>query len=316
MKHKAFTLIELVVVIVILGLLAAVAAFAYSRFTTDARSFAIDTTVTQFSRAYNASLASGSTPQVALADASNGLGSGSSASALSSPALTRTNMIVNPSFETNTNTLSGSMTYALTNSSLTGERAVAATHNTTNAFHGAIMYGVINATGSQAYTGSIYVKANSVNKRPYYFGVEWRNSSGTIVGGVSTDFVPADSWQRVSFTTVAPATAVNGTLVVYPTASGNVGDSILFDGVMAEQSSVLGSYFDGSFSNATWLGVANGSASRLSNVANPVAWVNITHENQTWCVGLPTTVGKFSKPTLVDYNTNPQPGDFKKGACV
>jgi len=65
-SRKAFTLIELVVVIVIIGILVALAGFAYQSVVTTARSTAAVNLAVQFNKSYQAAMASGHDEDAAL----------------------------------------------------------------------------------------------------------------------------------------------------------------------------------------------------------------------------------------------------------
>jgi len=76
-SRKAFTLIELVVVIVIIGILVALAGFAYQSVVANSKAAVATDTAIQFNKSYQASLASGHDSDDALAAATSDMPTGS-----------------------------------------------------------------------------------------------------------------------------------------------------------------------------------------------------------------------------------------------
>ena len=165
----------------------------------------------------------------------------------------RTNLITNPSFETNTTgwnpagAVSGSLTRVTTD-------AYVGTASAQMAWTGAGL-GYIEqsntasaaASAGATYTGSIYVKQTVGSARSINLNFNWWNSSNAYIsttsGTASTTVI--GSWVRYSITATAPATTASVGFQVYLGTVAS-GDTFLIDAALTEQSSVLGTYFDGS----------------------------------------------------------------------
>ena len=182
----------------------------------------------------------------------------------------RTNLITNPSFETNTTGWSGAAGATLTR---TSAQAFVGSWSVTSAriaATGAMVVGFaprLPVTAGLAYTFSAYFRRDYSTTRVTQLRLQWFNAGGTLIG--STIIVgqtpPAvNTWGRFSITQTAPV----GTATVYIDIIVNsaiVGENIWVDGAMLEQSSTLGTYFDGSTTGYAWNGTPNASTSSTFN---------------------------------------------------
>lgn len=113
-----------------------------------------------------------------------------------------------------------------------------------------------------AYTFSAYVYTNiatSVTLRAAFNNVN-AYSNGTIT-------IPPNVWTRVSLTAAAPLNQVVTTLQFQvSTTQATLPTTMRIDGLLIEDSLVLGEYFDGATNGGVWLGTANASASQYTPV--------------------------------------------------
>lgn len=188
----------------------------------------------------------------------------------------RVNIVPNPSFETNTtgwssaqsSTLrsttfaySGTASLAVTMSSLSDSNVGATTVTAQNAadYRYSIYCYIPAGSPLAGRTISLSIEAGTATRT-------WSQVSATLVAG---------SWVRatLSATVTAP-----GTLVLVQRLSGSlsaaVGSVVYFDGVLLEESTTVGDYFDGASAGGSWEGTANASRSLLSGSASSTVTVN------------------------------------------
>jgi hypothetical protein len=124
-------------------------------------------------------------------------------------------------------------------------------------------------TAGKTYTGSVFVNSQfSFSGRAT---LVWRNSSDAVISteGPANNSVSSNQLTRLSFTGVAPTGAVGvGVRLFYTTTSATTGQTIDYTSQMVEESSELGSYFDGNSLEESnprtlfdWSGLANSSTS-------------------------------------------------------
>ena len=199
----------------------------------------------------------------------------------------RTNLIKNPSFETNVS----SFLFRNANSSSFSQNAIEYVVGTKSLLlygkyvsnAGPTVYFTQNAAGSSSdyanfipvspnttYFFSAYVK--DINYGSARLGITFYNSSSTSVsGGTSSAYaINTASWTRLYVAVTSPSAVTNAmffisTLGILPTSSTTFTPLFYIDAVMAEQSSVIGDYFDGSYNTASWTGTANLSTSQIYN---------------------------------------------------
>jgi hypothetical protein len=129
----------------------------------------------------------------------------------------------------------------------------------------------LSITAGLAYTASFYVRSSVAQK--VRCQIQWLNSGGTSVGfsnGSDVTLVAATTnWARVScVNAVAPAGAVGFRIDVDLGASAiimPVSSTMDIDGVMMEQSTTLGTYFDGDIPGSIWSDTFEDSASILTS---------------------------------------------------
>lgn len=179
----------------------------------------------------------------------------------------RVNLVPNPSLEVGTTgwtTIGSGTTIArIATDSLVGVACLEVTKGATGN-RGAWID--VSVTTGLSYTFSFYVKvASGQESTPIQAWIDWRNAGYLSTTASSPVTVTsASGWTRVSITGTAPATATIARCYAL-TGSGTAGQRFRLDGVLVEQASTLGAYFDGSF-GGFWTGTAHASTSRNATV--------------------------------------------------
>jgi hypothetical protein len=125
------------------------------------------------------------------------------------------------------------------------------------------------AQGGLNYTASAYIRVSkAVTIAPR---IEWKAGDGSNISTTNgtTAAIPANTWTRVSMSTVAPLSVVKATLAFYAQVAGAgliVGDTFDMDSVLFEHAPVPDTYFDGTTTDEgaylyEWEGTANASES-------------------------------------------------------
>ena len=219
---------------------------------------------------------------------------GASGSGVSDAVVTRTNLLTNPNFETNTT--------GWNNATCTISRV------TTDAFIGtACLQMVATGTSTAAQIGqnpdivilpnttyvvSAYVRNTVGATRNHRVQIRWALSGGgTLVAGgsVQVSVANADGWVRLSTSATSPSDAVGMDLLVQmQTTGGAIGNTTLVDACMIETGSTLLPYFDGTYADTytgytlteqAWNGTANASTSTATfrpTVAHKVTQVRLS----------------------------------------
>ena len=299
-RGSGFTIVELLIVIVIIGILAAITIVAYNGIQNRARTSAAQSLAAQANKkvmAYQASEGSypadlatagvtdtsnlqysvnnGGSPATYCLTATNGDVSYFLSSTQSSPqsggcnghgqggVAAITNMAVNPSMASTSN---------ISSAGAPGSNAVIATGGFSGnsfvrrTFSGAGTGGlyfnpVTSVTPGTSYTASAYVRSSApVSIR---MNIEWK-AGGSIIGSASGSFVSVGpgGWTRVSSTGTAPATADRVTLTTYASGSPWIANDYQdIDAGMLTEGSSLASYADGDTSSWAWNGTAHSSTS-------------------------------------------------------
>lgn len=176
----------------------------------------------------------------------------------------RVNLVTNPSFETGTtgwSSLAGSTIARITTDSRFGSASVRTTH-ASSSNHG--IWSTFSCISGQPYTFSVYVKNATGITREMYSQIGWPGGGSFSTSPITN--VAAGDWVRLAVTGTAPSTGTASLYVVTGrTAQVAPGQTALVDGLLLEQSSTLGSYFDGSF-GGFWTGTAHASTSRNATV--------------------------------------------------
>ena len=164
----------------------------------------------------------------------------------------RTNLVTNPSFEvdvTNWNSYTATSYVRSTAQSFSGTASSLVTANGTNiaGVYNGISPSLMPVTAGQPYTWSIYVR--DVNTAlQYKAGINWQTSAFANISdstGTATT-VTSSGWTRVTVTGTAPVNATYAQPWCRTATAPASGTQVYFDAALFEQSSVLGSYFDGS----------------------------------------------------------------------
>ena len=299
-KQTGFTIVELLIVIVIIGILAAITIVAYNGIQNRARTSAAQSLASQTNKkvlAYQASEGSypadlstagitdttnlqysvnnSSNPPSYCLTAANGNVSYFLGSAQPTPqsggcaghgqggAGAITNMAVNPSMASVSN---------VSSAGAPGSNAVVATGGFSGnsfvrrTFSGAGTAGlyfnpVTTITPGTTYTASVYVRSSiSTSIR---MNIEWKTSTTTLSSsGGSFAAVGPSGWTRISSTGTAPATADRVTLTAYASGSPWVlNDYQDIDAGMLTEGGSLTAYADGDSANWIWNGTANNATS-------------------------------------------------------
>jgi len=288
-KQSGFTIVELLIVIVVIGILAAITIVAFNGVQNKANIAALQSDLSNASKKLQIDkVNTGAFPDtLAAADGGKGItGSGNTAltyvkdgtnyclaaargsnlykitnattvtTGTCNPVIT--NLIENPSLETDTTNW-----YPHTN--YTGERvavsdgwAYKATRNTSGSVAIYInRTSAIPVTPNTTYTASVWITpALTMN-----LNVEIREGTSTVGLGTQTyTAIPANTPTRLSVTATTTATTTTAHLTVLST-SGVTGDAMTLDKAMFTQGSTLYAYSDGNTPGWNWAGAFNNSIS-------------------------------------------------------
>lgn len=199
----------------------------------------------------------------------------------------RTNLATNPSFETNTtgwtaaNSVAARVT-AVTTAPYVGEACL---RLTASASGGVGAWHSIAVTAGKQYAFSAYSKAATTG-RQFRLTADWYGGGGTLLLSQAGALVAtnAGGWTRAELLATAPVGATSVRLWVIAEATAAAGEQHYFDGLLVEQLTSVGAYFDGATPDAggvdyAWTGTAHASTSTAtsSNLAyvEPVPFVNI-----------------------------------------
>jgi len=163
------------------------------------------------------------------------------------PALTRTNLVSNPSFEVNTGgwyvggnaTLAQSTAQAFVGSASMSMTSIAAGNMTAALGSNPAVTAGLNYWASGYFYAATSARGVSVNIDWYGASGYLSTTAGTPVSDVTT------GWTRVSVYGAAPTNATYAQLVFRVIATGAAGEVHYLDGVLFEQTTTLGSYFEG-----------------------------------------------------------------------
>ena len=178
----------------------------------------------------------------------------------------RTNLITNPSFEVNTTGWTpANCTVARITSDFFVGAACAQTTSTAASFNN-IQSALTPVTPNLRYQFSAYAKNVTGSTRNIYVAIQWFTAAGVFISennsGAQGTTPAGSGWVLRNTTGIAPATATQARLVLLNGQTGmSAGWLTNWDGVLFEQSSTLGSYFDGSTSGYQWNGTPNASTS-------------------------------------------------------
>lgn len=294
-KQTGFTIVELLIVIVIIGILAAITLVSYGGVQSKARSALIMSDLTNAANQFKASQVINDLYPVSISDSSNGTsyqltvnnnanpptfcitGTNSATSykiTENSPPLPGScpghwqggvaaivNYVMSPSFEDGAVGNSGNISANAgslsfpTGGAAQGNRFLRATFGPTPQA-GRGQYTTSLSPGT--YTGIFWVRSNQpVLFYPYFQGSATKTNAGDIGNPV---LVP-NTWTRI-WKTVNVTSAGNLQVGGYTgTGVGSAGDYIDFDGFMLVAGSAIPNYADGSSANWTWSGVISNSTS-------------------------------------------------------
>lgn len=180
----------------------------------------------------------------------------------------RTNLVANPSFETNTTGWTGQGTSSVVSS--TAQAYVGSASGLLTA-SGSANCGVYttaaSVTAGAQYTASIYIR--DINTAvSYRASIDWKDSGSTALGSNNgtVTAISSGGWTRVSVSGTAPAGAAIANVIFRSSTIPAAGKQVYFDAALFEMSAALGTYFDGSTAASgdftfAWSGTANASTS-------------------------------------------------------
>jgi hypothetical protein len=183
----------------------------------------------------------------------------------------RTNLMPNPSFELNSlGWTAARMTVALDSTTkFVGEQALRGTVSATTAEQYFDHSTRIPVTVGRTYTASVYVflpvaNTGSTTIRAALFP---HTGSAFLAGITGTPVVATNGqWTRISVTGTMPATTTSVMLrVAFPNIAA-LNDVMIIDGVLIEEGTTVGDYFDGNFNTSgnfdyRWSGIIGASSS-------------------------------------------------------
>ena len=297
MRRRGFTIVELLIVIVVIAILAAITIVAYNGIQNRAKQSAAQSRLTQANkkilsfaathsdvypedlteaevdnsdnslqysvnntppRTYGLTITTGTFSYFVTNASSSPVAGGYQGHGQGGVAAI-TNLVTNPSFEVNSTGWGGNGTASVTS---TNEQAYSGTRSlkvtTTGTTNAGTYYGTpSNLVAGQTYTLSAYVYY------PLSFGVgmracAWGSAVSTLICG--NYVATTGSWQRATVTFTAQTTAT-ATLYIYNSGTHPATGSVAYiDGVMLNSGNQY-AYADGTTSNWVWNGTAHNATS-------------------------------------------------------
>lgn len=126
------------------------------------------------------------------------------------------------------------------------------------------LYQQFDAAYDLPYSASAYIRSSKNQK--FRAAIEWKDTEGaniSISQNNPEDFV-ANTWKRISITGTPPLGAVRGVVSFFAGNGGtswSAGDSVDYDGILIEQSAIVGDFYDGNSPDVIWSGAAGYSPS-------------------------------------------------------
>jgi hypothetical protein len=225
----------------------------------------------------------------------------------------RRNLVSNPSIEVNTNGYVGTTGTGgaaafsrVATGGMFGAAKLRYAWTTTATSAGGVSYLIAGLTAGATYTASIYAQvnrlsvANNIPSQLLGFRLDWYTSASVFISSTVSSGVPATNnvWNLLSATGTAPPSADRVNVQVYNMAGTyfaqwSSGDTLEMDGLLVEQSSELGQYFDGSSIDSSWSGAVGSSPSVESKFVPSVDGYDATAASafRYYCglVGIPET---------------------------
>lgn len=119
-------------------------------------------------------------------------------------------------------------------------------------------------SGDKSYTASAYARTASALAGEMRVSIAWYTANGTFISeSLGTNSVVSTTYVRMSVTATSPSTARFGAVRVWTARTAGIDPIVYVDALLLEQSSTLGTYFDGSTSGASWVGTISSSVSIL-----------------------------------------------------
>lgn len=303
---KGFTIVELLIVIVVIGILAAITIVAYSGIQNRARTSAVSGALTQTVKrlevyavdstgypltlatvginntadtVYQYSVDNSVSPATYCVTATNGTISYKVSSTSTAPSsggcaghgvggvAAVTNLITNPSFESNLSGCSYAGPAAPTLTRVSSGGAVSGTSFFRATYSAAAASEVVIACTVPATAGQTYTAV--VNARPSWAGAQmrmqfqWNLSSGTAWTASASTAATQNAWNARTFSAVAPANTVSTSIQSSFTLGTKpaIGDTFDADAYMLTDGNNSYGFADGNSSNWAWTSTINNSTS-------------------------------------------------------
>lgn len=292
-NRKGFTIVELLIVVVVIAILAAITIVAYNGIQSRARISAVQSSASQASKkiaayaitnndtlptdlaALGITDANGTTyrytydttpsPGIYCVSAlSNAVSYATTNSASNIEGRCVNNRVLNPSFETNTTswTQAGTGVTTLTrvtSQAFAGSASLQAASSGTNAQQGAFTGGRASVLPNTTYTASVWVKGVVGRSVRIELG-EW-SATPALIGAraFSADVVLDGTWQRLTVNKTMGANALTADIIVRNVAA--VAHTFYIDGVLLSEGTDQYVFGDGNSTGWSWSGTANNSTS-------------------------------------------------------
>lgn len=301
--RRAFTLIELVVVIIIIGVLAGIAAFAYTQVRANANERSQIQTIENFAKSYNGALASGLTPAAAYTSATGELGSNVTTT-------TRLKQYRNLATGGTTSALSGSI--SAPDTTWSGESGWHRYNRGT--YSPGVMDGPLRyllplneLTPNTPYVVSLDV--GNPNAFPITVSLDWNDGAATLYD------IGAGEKQRIVHT--GTRSGYNSTFRFADFSLHNQNTNILIKNPAVEVAPGTSEFYNGATTNTsewtyTWEGTANTSISVKQHTSNPGA-VQFNFTGQNYCYAL-NEPGQYAGAKQAPTSTLTS-GTYRKGNC-
>ena len=304
-RRRGFTIVELLIVIVVIGILAAVTLIVYNGISNKAKVSNVQAAISQTSRkitayaltnqdvypstlddagitdtndvSYQYVVDNGSNPRtfcIAATTQGTSYSWNSTDQKSSEGKCSITNIVTNPSFKIDANGWARNISPGLSASGtlMTDPTIPLSGINTMyrlriTAGSGSYWRAGTNlpVTGGQVYSFSSYVKTNT--SMDVHIAIQWKDASGSGISAIyPTTSVSANAWTRISSARTAPTNATTVLLQVGSPANGIVNNTLDITGVMLTTGAFLYQYADGDSSGWTW----NGTPNNTSSTGKPV----------------------------------------------
>lgn len=221
------------------------------------------------------------------------------------PTVTRTNLCTNPSLEAGITgwSAAGTPAPAIAQSAVWAQdrtKSLLITWAAGNTFFPGAAITVSGLTSGATYTFSAYINVPAGNPKVQLIA----DGSGLLAGSpISATNTPGE---RLSVTFVATATSHR--LLLAPNGTPTAGQLCYLDAILAEQTNVAASYFDGASSGCVWTGTADLSTSQqLSGPLSITTSVDLANEPPRVAIFVSGASGTTAQITRTDPDGGVRP---------